>query len=476
MHKHLLCLLLSCTFLLPASKAQLISYEKIESYSTDQIRNLARSFSVPNGLINFEYAIDTYKILYNTVGPNGDTVLASGAYLVPVNTTCSLPTITYQHGTTTRKSNVPSRRNAEYSINLFYATGGYFVSLPDYIGLGDSPGLHPYVHSDSEANSVIDLLRAGKEMVAELEAKQSDDLFLFGYSQGGHATAAAHKKIQEELSDEFTIAASNPMAGPYDLAGAQTDVILLDEPYPTPAYLPYFILAYLEIYPDLLPFTVDEVFAAPYNTSLPPLFDGSLSLDQIGAQMPAVPNQILTTSFLDSFKLNLDHPMRIALARNALLDWAPSAPTRLTHCMGDDQVPFENSVVAKSSFESNGATQVELLDLGNSDHVDCARLALISGIAYFNRFYVGDNGIALADTTIVKATDLNSMDGSITVSISGGSGDISYLWSTGETTASISGLAAGTYTVTVSDPDACSKEFSFELEALNTTGTGDPSL
>lgn len=45
----------------------------------------------------------------------------------------------------------------------------------------------------------------------------------------------------------------------------------------------------------------------------------------------------------------------------------------------------------------------------------------------------------------------NQPDGSATVTASGGSGNYTYLWNTGETTAAISGLYPGVYTVTVND-------------------------
>jgi hypothetical protein len=44
-----------------------------------------------------------------------------------------------------------------------------------------------------------------------------------------------------------------------------------------------------------------------------------------------------------------------------------------------------------------------------------------------------------------------SANGGASVNTSGGQGTITYLWSSGETTSSISGKTAGTYTVTVTD-------------------------
>jgi hypothetical protein len=36
-------------------------------------------------------------------------------------------------------------------------------AMPDYIGMGGSPGLHPYVHAASEATASIDMIRAARE-------------------------------------------------------------------------------------------------------------------------------------------------------------------------------------------------------------------------------------------------------------------------------------------------------------------------
>ena len=55
-------------------------------------------------------------------------------------------------------------------------------------------------------------------------------------------------------------------------------------------------------------------------------------------------------------------------------------------------------------------------------------------------------------------------NGTITLSVSGGSGNYTYNWSSGQTTASISNLGAGTYTATISDDTNCSAIETFVLE------------
>ncbi|KAF2518378.1 hypothetical protein EYY60_00165, partial [Flavobacterium zhairuonense] len=62
---------------------------------------------------------------------------------------------------------------------------------------------------------------------------------------------------------------------------------------------------------------------------------------------------------------------------------------------------------------------------------------------------------AIASTTAVSCN--NGANGSATISPSGGTSPYTYLWSNGAATATINGLTAGTYSVTVTDANSCTK-------------------
>jgi len=71
--------------------------------------------------------------------------------------------------------------------------------MPDYIGLGKGDKFHLYQNSESEATASIDMLLAIQELNIEFGIKTNKQLFLTGYSQGGHACMATHKNCKMSM-------------------------------------------------------------------------------------------------------------------------------------------------------------------------------------------------------------------------------------------------------------------------------------
>lgn len=63
----------------------------------------------------------------------------------------------------------------------------------------------------------------------------------------------------------------------------------------------------------------------------------------------------------------------------------------------------------------------------------------------------------IIEETVLDATCAGNNNGSITPSVSGGSGSFNFIWSTGATTSNLSQLSSGTYSLTVSDANGCEK-------------------
>ena len=349
--------------------------------SVAQINSEFAALSVP---VPARLAVSVYKVVYETIDADGAVTQASGALLVPQDAAGPLPLVSYQHGTLVARDDVPSAGSTEQTVGLAFATDGYVAVLPDLLGLGESPGLHPYVHAATSASAVVDMLRATVDFAALNGVDLNGQLFLVGYSQGGYTAMAAHREIEAAHQGEFEVTASAPMAGPYDLSGIMADTFTAPETHPAPYYLPYTLLAYNAIY--RLFDAPSDFLTAPYDSLLPPLFDGTHTGGDIDAVMPAIPRDILNPDLVAAFESDPDHPFRIRLRENDVYDWAPQAPIRLYHCGQDRHVPPENSQVALHALRERGA-QVDLFDpLPTGDHGDCAAPSLLLAKLWFDGF------------------------------------------------------------------------------------------
>ncbi len=480
MKKHYSFLFLaSCLLSLSSFAQQIISIDFLRSFTTDQIDSTFTANGIPLLVVPTTYAVNAYKITYNTVSYDGTTpTFATGALLVPQGVPCKTPLISYQHGTTTLRYGVPSYLSGEIVIGLAEATDGYTIAMPDFLGLGDSPGIHPYIHAASEATASLDLLRATREAQDSLDFSLNGQLFLVGYSQGGHATMALHRMIETDFSDEFTVTASAPMSGPYDVSGVQADVILNDSVYSQPGYLPYILQSYNTVYNLFIDYA--DVFQSPYDVTLPPLLDGTHGMGELNAAMPSIPNQIMIPEVLDSFINNQDHYFRVALRDNDVYDWTPVSPVKMFYCEADDEVYYMNAIVAYDKFIENGATSVEMMSAGeNFGHFECAFYALSGGKTWFDTFR--NDGIELTFNVQNSYGDIN--DGSASIdSIIGGMPPYTYQWNidslinfpssyyfsdqTDSTLQNINYLWPGYYSVVVTDSNGCTSNGSVYVDVI----------
>jgi len=332
--------------------------------------------SLPSNVGNINFEVDGYKILYFTPNHNGDLVLCSGAIYLPKGTTCPSPVLSWQHGTSANDTWVPSNIYSDNNvIGVVAASHGYIVMMSDFIGLGDGVGFHNYVHADTEASSTIDLILLGKEFAYDKGVMPSAQLFLIGYSQGGHATMAAVREIEQNYNTQLQVTASVPMAGPYSMSGAMRDLMESGMPYPNPGYLPYVLFSYQNIY-NLFD-DITEVLLAPYNQYLFGMYSGSFSMYEINQTLPENPIEIFQDEYYQDFLTDPNHPFNLALIDNDVYNFIPESPMKLLHCNGDDNIPYENSEIAYNFFVEGGANDVYLEDGGDFGHVACAQLAII---------------------------------------------------------------------------------------------------
>lgn len=369
--------------------AQIVSYQKIDSFTISDLENILSNAGAPPGLIQIEYEVDYYQVIYLTPYRHPDSLVqASAGLAIPRNTDCSVPIASYAHGTTAKQlKGASTQAGGQWEIGTLFAATGYAVAMPDYLGLGISDPkvlIHPYQHAFSQGHTSLNMIRATEEILNEINVGFNEQLFLYGYSQGGFAVAATQRLIEEEYSNEYTVTAAAPMSGAYDMASAQVDLMASDSVYPTPGYLPYILLAYQDQYGTLFD-SVSQILKEPYDTLMPTLFySKDKSIGYINNQSTPVPKHMVRDTTLNNFINNPNHPLRLLLEENEMLDWTPQGSVKLYYCTGDDQVSYVNSERAYDSWTANGAPDVTKQDFGNLNHNDCAQLCFISAKSFFD--------------------------------------------------------------------------------------------
>ncbi len=363
-----------------AERGYIISTKEIRDYTPEDIQALLdfNDFQVP---FTLEHKVSAVKIAYMTPDPAGKLVNATGGIYIP-ETTGDFPIICFQHGTQTHKVLVPSLGAGNSDAGMAGAVAasmGFICVAADYLGLGESEITPPYLMAENSATTVIDMLRASLSYLSSQGINTNGNLYLAGYSQGGHITMATHHEIEKNYSDEFQVTASAPMAGPYDLKST-IDTILQWEMYERPILMAYLMNSYNHYNAWV---RLPEIFKEPYATDIPGYFDGLHFMDGINNLLPQTLSDLLQESFISGYMGEGEQALKQTIQDNSLLNFTPTAPVLLIHGDADMTVPIENSKAAEKYYKSKGKTNVEL-HIVEGDHVGAAPAAIVGAMQWFD--------------------------------------------------------------------------------------------
>ena len=193
--------------------------------------------------------IELDKITYKTTNtfPNTGKITSdvSGLLMMP-NTKHPKGVIVYYHPTVMDNSSVPSnmskKNKVSYKFDVSYAaifaSQGYIVVAPDYIGQGDDyKNSHPYVlYPKQSVNTAVGLLNNVSSIIEKKYKLQDNDklhLYSVGYSEGGAYSIWTAKCLTDKnsckqvsnLDNLYSYVASAGLSGAYDISGVTIDYI-----------------------------------------------------------------------------------------------------------------------------------------------------------------------------------------------------------------------------------------------------------
>ena len=343
------------------------TYLKLYTQDVDIVMNAVQNSAFGDIAKYIDYGVSLYSITYNTTY-KGENIKASGLVAFP-ETNNAVPILNFNHGTTSLHRDAPTEDLFQYSFFSNAASAGYIFVIPDYLGFGVSDDiLHPYYRSDITGLTIVDMLKATKEL-AEIEGYNfNGNVFLSGYSEGGFATMSAHKTLEENNFQGLNLVASAPASGGYDMTGMLNYFLSLGT-YHQPYYLAYVAISYKTSYDWGL--QLSDIFNEPYASLIPQYFNGQYSGGEINSVLSYSVNLLLNENFRNNFYSDPSLNVVVeAFEENSFNQWVPKTKMFMYHGTADITVPYQNSVDTYNNFIANGVNSslVEFIPLESQTH------------------------------------------------------------------------------------------------------------
>ncbi|MQA77999.1 MAG: lipase [Streptosporangiales bacterium] len=367
-------------------RGDLVSATPLHTWSAREAARYLTKADFDSSMV--KHGVRTYRIVYRTVDAARRPTTASGLLVLPRIGDRRLRVVSYGHGTSVHRADVPSTPDGfAASPGVLYGAAGFASVSPDYLGLGSGPGTHPWMHVRTEASASLDLLRAAREFTARTDRTLDRDVLVTGFSQGASAALGLARELQRRADPWFRLGALASISGAYALRDAEIPALLAGEvqqPYGV-VYASYLFVAWnrlFHLYRD-----PSEVFQQPYADKVEKLFDGSTPGEEIVAALPNDLDKLLTERGFELLRKPTGQ-MAVGLRQaDSVCEWAPRTPLRLYRATGDEQAVTANTDHCRSSLLRHGV-RAPIVELGEPEYQGSRHLgSAVAGVTATARWF-----------------------------------------------------------------------------------------
>jgi acetyl esterase/lipase len=275
--------------------------------------------------------VDFYYIKFWTVGGASEATESSGALMVPTGGAgCSgpRPVLLYAHATNPNQAlniaDITDPTNTEGAlIAAMFAAQGYIVVAPNYAGYDISTlGYHPFLNAAQQSGEMMNILSAARTALPHTMSAATTDsgqLFVTGYSEGGHVALATQRALQAAGA---TVTATAPMSGPYALEAFGDAIFYGQVDLESTVFAPLLTTSYQHAYQNVYA-APSDVYSPTYATGIDTLLPSTTPIDTIfstgllpetalfSSTTPVIPGQPALTAALavPSDPTNPDTPL-----------------------------------------------------------------------------------------------------------------------------------------------------------------------
>lgn len=353
----------------PRPPGTIVSLKRLGWYPA-MVNRLVLGLAKVAPAIPIDCSFTPYRLIYWST-TNGTPVLVSALLSVP-SERVPRGLVLWMHGTNADRSKSVSEPSLQegVAVSAAFAGGGYAVMAPDLVGLGVSRSPQAYLYNPSTLSVTLDLLEVAARGLGGLLQVPERQLFIAGFSQGGHDAAVIHRALEAAERPPMQVRATAAVAGAYDLAGTSIPFALQGRSAGSSAYLGLAAQSWATYYGQDL----QSLMTVPASNLVARALNGSHGHDVLKL-LPRNPREMFRADFLHAQATGGRHWFLEAARANDVREWAPQAPYRAYFGTRDVDVSPQDSLHFAEAARSRGG-DAEALAVGPYTHGESALRAV----------------------------------------------------------------------------------------------------
>jgi pimeloyl-ACP methyl ester carboxylesterase len=369
MRKVFFLLIVGLLFVTTVSAQTLVNFSRNGTMTVAQTNGLITKM-FGNSVAPASAAIELYKISYRSRDEKNRAVVLTGLLAFPRG---GAPNglIVFNHGTIADRKRSPSRFTGKpndseaQTATLAFASGGYAVVMPDYLGLGDHTGPHPYPLGAVNSRSAVDIIAPARAVARRLNVEIAPRLFVSGYSEGGAVGMWTLRDLEKMAGADYEVTSAALGSGPYDLSGVTRRWILespsSQEEFVVKLYLTGYMINYFHKSRGI---KIVDYFKPTMAFAINQAFKGSLSDEAIIKRLALTAalmraknsfDNVITPKFKKALEtLDRNDPLISEMIKSDCYDWSPRTKLLLINLVNDKVVIPENTAKAIETMRRRG--------------------------------------------------------------------------------------------------------------------------
>ncbi|MBA2621895.1 MAG: hypothetical protein H0U87_11905 [Acidobacteria bacterium] len=352
-------------------------------------------------------ALDLYKASYRSRDENNRVVILSGLVVLPRG---GAPNglVIFNHGTIVNSALAPSRFTGKSNASeaelatLAFASGGYAVAMPDYLGLGDNKGAHPYPLGAANSLSAVDIIEPARTLAKRQNTQVGARLFVSGYSEGGAVAMWTVRDLEQKGG--YNVSAAAPMSGPYDLSDTTRKWLLASPTDQSEFVIRLYLTSYMAYYfHKSTGVKLTEYFKPAMALTISQTFKGNTSDENIIKRLALAAilmrsknslSNVITPRFKRALEtLDVSDPVIREMQKSDTYDWSPRTKTLLISLQGDKVVDPANTEKTMRTMRRRGVSaeilRHYLIEDASLNHVTAVAPAIAQARRFFDGGFAG---------------------------------------------------------------------------------------